>query len=63
MIDTPNKIVQLYALTSDKKGCGSQIVAGVVEATPEDWFLAVLMDWSGGFWQKMMAEHPRIVVF
>jgi hypothetical protein len=21
-------------------------------AVPEDWFLALLMDWSGGFWQK-----------
>jgi hypothetical protein len=60
LIDTPNKIVQFYALTSDKKGCGGQVVAAVVEATPEDWFLAVLMDWSGGFWQKMAQKYPRL---
>jgi hypothetical protein len=39
------------------------MVAAVVEATPEDWQLAVVMDWSGGFWEKMVEEYPRIVVF
>jgi hypothetical protein len=28
------------------------MVAAVVEDTPEDWSLAVVMDWSGGFWEK-----------
>jgi hypothetical protein len=39
------------------------MVEAVVAATPEDWHLAVVVDWSGGFWQRMTAEHPRIVVF
>ncbi len=60
LIDVPNKILQFYALTSATRGCGRQIVNAVVGATPEDWFLAVLMDWSGGFWQKMAQEYPRL---
>jgi hypothetical protein len=60
LIDVPHEIVQFYALTSDQTGCGRLIVDTVVGAVPEDWFLAVLMDWSGGFWQKMAQEYPRL---
>jgi hypothetical protein len=60
LIDVPNKIVQFYALTSARKGCGRQIVDAVVGAVPEDWFLPVLMDWSGGFWEQMAKEYPRL---
>jgi hypothetical protein len=62
LVDVPNKIVQFYALTSATKGCGRQMVDAVVGATPKDWFLAVLMDWSGGFWKKMAEEYPRLSV-
>jgi len=37
-----------------------QIVDTVIGAVPEDWFPAVLMDWSGGFWQKMAQQYPRL---
>jgi hypothetical protein len=30
------------------------------QAVPEDWFLPVLMDWSGGFWEQMAKEYPRL---
>ncbi|MGA7983451.1 MAG: hypothetical protein WCA32_24910 [Chromatiaceae bacterium] len=62
LIDVPNKVVQFYALTSATKGCGRQIVDAVVGATPQDWFLAVFMDWSGGFWNRMAQEYPRLSV-
>jgi hypothetical protein len=62
LIDVPNKVVQFYALTSATKGCGRQIVEAVVGATPEDWLLAVLMDWSGGFWDRMAQDYPRLSV-
>jgi hypothetical protein len=52
--------VQFYALTSDQTGCGRRIVDTVVAAVPEDWFLAVLMDSSGGLWQEMAREFPRL---
>jgi len=60
LIDVPNEIVQFYALTSSTKGCGRRIVEAVISATPEDWFLAVPLDWSGGFWPKMAQEFPRL---
>ena len=63
LIDESTKVVQFYALTSAVKGCGRKMVAAVVGATPKDWHLAVVFDWSGGFWDKMMAEHPRLVAF
>jgi hypothetical protein len=45
------------------KGVGRQIVEAVVSATPADWLLAVPMDWSGGFWQRMARDYPRLQVF
>ena len=63
LVDESTKVVQFYALTSAVKGCGRKMVEAAVGATPEDWHLAVVFDWSGGFWRKMMAENPRLVVF
>ena len=61
---TPDiSIVQFYSLTSSQKGYGRKIVEVVVRATPDDWDLVVTMDWSGGFWDKMLQEYPRIIVF
>jgi hypothetical protein len=63
LIDRSEKVVQFYALTSAIKGCGRMMVEAAIGATPEDWQLAIGIDWSGGFWQKMAQEHPRLVVF
>ncbi len=63
LIDRSTKTLQFYALTSAVKGCGRKMVEAVIRTTPEDWLLAVVMDWSGGFWLKMAQEHPRFVVF
>ena len=63
LVDESTKVVQFYALTSAVKGCGRKIVEALLGATPEDWQLAVVFDSSGGFWRKMMAENPRLVVF
>ena len=62
LVDVRNEIVQFYALTSATKGYGHRIVDAVVSATPQDWFLVVLMDWSGGFWGKMAEEYPRLAL-
>jgi len=42
------------------KGYGRQIVDASVDATPEDWLLAVLRDRSGGLWQTKAEEYPRL---
>jgi len=63
LIDRSSKVVQFYAITSATKGGGGKMVEAVIDATPDDWQLAVVMDWSGGFWRKMAQEHPQIMVF
>ena len=63
LIDPAFKTVQFFSIVSFKKGNGRRMVAAVVEATPEDWSLAVVMDWSCGFWKKMREEYPRIMIF
>jgi len=63
LIDPAFKTVQFFSIVSYKKGSGRKMVAAVVKATPEDWLLAVAMDWSGGFWEQMREEYPRIMVF
>ena len=63
LIDTTTQVVQFYAITSAVKGCGRQMVEAVIGATPQDWHLAVVFDWSGGFWQRMAQDYPRLVVF
>jgi hypothetical protein len=62
LIDGEAKIVQFFALTSAIKGCGRRIVAAVVGATPDDWHLTVLLDWSGGFWRRMAKDYPRLLI-
>ena len=63
LIDPAIFTVQFFSLTSSEKGYGRKIVDAVVRATPADWNLVVTMDWSGGFWKRMLEEYPRIVVF
>jgi hypothetical protein len=63
LVDAESRVVQFFAITSAVKGCGHRIVAAVVSATPADWHLAVVMDWSGGFWRRMAEQYPRLVIF
>ncbi len=45
-----------------EKGCGRKMVEAVVDATPPDWLVAVPLDWSDGFWQRMARDYPRLRV-
>ena len=63
LIDPEISTVQFYSLASSQKGYGRKIVDAVVRGTPDDWNLVVAMDWSGGFWDRMLEIYPRIVVF
>jgi hypothetical protein len=62
LIDVDTHVVQFYAITSAERGCGRQMVEAVVGATPANWFLAAPMDWSGGFWERMARDYPRLRV-
>jgi hypothetical protein len=62
LIDVSNKTIQFYSITSSIRGYGQKIVSAIVSATPKDWFLCVVLDWSGGFWDKMTKEYPQIKI-
>jgi hypothetical protein len=62
LADIPNKTVQFYSITSSVKGYGEKIVSSVVNSVPKDWEIVVVMDWSMGFWQVMVARYPRLSV-
>jgi hypothetical protein len=62
LIDADTRVAQFYAITSAEQGCGRKMVEAVVHATPPDWVLAVAMDWSGGVWQRMARDYPRLRV-
>ncbi|MDA3791280.1 MAG: hypothetical protein PF503_22630 [Desulfobacula sp.] len=62
LVDTSNKVIQFYSITSSVKGSGGKIVSSVVNSTPSEWEIVVLMDWSAGFWEVMTQRYPRILV-
>ena len=62
LIDVPYKTIQFFSITSSVKGYGNQIVSSVIESTPEEWNIVVVMDWSHGFWQVMVERYPRLLV-
>jgi|GEM_PF-649308 len=55
LVDILNKTIQFYSITSSVKGYGEKIVSSVVNSIPSDWKVVVVMDWSMGFWQVMVA--------
>jgi hypothetical protein len=63
LVDADSHVVQFYAIISAENGVGRQMVEAVVGATPADWLLAVPMDWSGRFWERMARDYPRLQVF
>ena len=63
LIDIPNKIIQCYSITSSEKGYGDKMVSAIVNSTPKDGKIVVVMDWSLGFWQVMAERYPRLEVF
>ena len=62
LVDIPNKTIQFYSITSSVKGYGEKIVSSVVNSVPKDWEVVVVMDWSMGFWDVMVARYPRLSV-
>ncbi|MFT5083325.1 MAG: hypothetical protein ACI9Y1_001367 [Lentisphaeria bacterium] len=62
LVDVSTKVIQFFSITSSVKGCGKKIVHSVLEATPKDWHVVVVMDWSKGFWQIMSDRYPRLII-
>jgi hypothetical protein len=54
LIDTQNKIIQFFYITSSAKGYGEKIVSSVIKATPDEW--------SHGFWPVMANKSPKLIL-
>ena len=62
LVDISSKVIQFYSISSSVKGSGENIVTSVIESTPSEWKVVVLLDWSGGFWKVMADRYPRLEV-
>jgi hypothetical protein len=62
LLELDHKVIQFYEMNSPVKGYGSKMVNAVIRALPEDWSAVVVMDWSGGFWDKMREKHRKLVI-
>ena len=55
-----HKYINFYDINSPMKGNGSRMVEAVFKDFPNDWQATVVMDWSGGFWEKMQEKFTNI---
>lgn len=62
IIDFAYHNVQFYEMTSAVKGYGRKIVASVFKSLPKNWNGVVVMDWSGGFWDKMQKHYQNLEI-
>ena len=62
IVDAPYETVQFYEITSATKSYGAKMVDAVLRALPEGWTGVVVMDWSGGFWDKVREKHKNLEI-
>jgi len=60
IVDFPEQYIQFYEMNAARKGYGEKMVAATLDGLPEDWEVCIVMDWSGGFWEKMKAKYPSV---
>ncbi|HAY22372.1 MAG TPA: hypothetical protein DCY27_09435 [Desulfobacterales bacterium] len=60
ILELDYKVIQFYEMNSPVKGYGSKMVDAVIRALPRDWSAVVVMDWSGGFWDKMREKYDKL---
>jgi hypothetical protein len=59
-LDFQHQFLQFYEITAARKGYGQKMVDAVLNGLPEHWEVCIVMDWSGGFWEKMKAKYPSV---
>lgn len=60
LYSTLHKYINFYEINSPIKGNGSKMTEAILKDFPKDWQVAVLMDWSNGFWEKMIEKYKTI---
>lgn len=58
--DCQFKTLEFFAINSAMKGWGEKMVSAALNKLPPDWTPTVVMDWSGGFWNKMKVRHKHL---
>ena len=62
ILDIDYKDIHFFEMTSAIKGYGEKMVNAVMKDLPEGWSGVIVMDWSGGFWDKMKKKHRNLVI-
>ncbi len=62
ILDIPYNTVQFFEITYAVKGYGERMVQAMLKSIPDDWEAAVAMDFSGGFWDKMVKRYRNIEI-
>jgi hypothetical protein len=60
ILDFQHQFLQFYEINAARKGYAEKMVAAVLDGLPPDWEVCIVMDWSGGFWEKMRAKYPSV---
>ncbi len=54
------KTIDFFDINSNQKGNGSKMVDAILKDFPTDWSPAIVFDWSGGFWDKMVDKYNSL---
>ncbi len=60
IFDFHYKSIQFYEINSAIRGYGQKMVSAVLKDLLKDWEVFTLMDWSGGFWDKMKEKFRDV---
>lgn len=60
LYSSTHKYINFFEINSPVKGNGSKMVDAILKGLPNDWQPALIMDWSGGFWDKMKDKYSEL---
>jgi hypothetical protein len=60
-LNLDEQTVLFHELTSARKGYGKSMVQAIMTSLSDDWQAEVIMDYSEGFWDKMLQKYNNIV--
>ncbi len=58
--DFDYKYMTIMEINSAVRGWGEKLVRASVTGLPQDWEVALVFDWSSGFWEKMEQKFNHI---
>jgi len=58
--DFEYKVMQIMEINSAIKGWGEKLVRASLNNLPQDWEVALVFDWSNGFWDKMEQKFNHV---